>query len=127
MQALGMFLSSMQATPSSEIDCSCGGNLQYQRMRAAKVISVFGRINYERAYDAGCLQKGKSPLDEQFGLEPGTVTAGLATLLALAGIEFSYDQSPKWLQAYLYLRLQKTPCARRRNKWENCNGSEKKN
>ncbi len=29
------------------------------------------------------------------------MTAGLAQLLALAGIEFSYDQSPKWLQAYL--------------------------
>lgn len=106
MQALGMFLSSMQATPSSEIDCSCGGNLQYQRMRGAKVISVFGRINYERAYYAGCqCQQGKAPLDEQFGLEPGAVTAGLATLLALAGIEFSYDQSPKWLQAYLLFEI----------------------
>lgn len=80
----------------------CGGELHYQRMRAAKVISVFGRVTYERAYYAGCrCQQGKAPLDEQFGLEPGAVTAGLAALLALAGIEFSYDQSPKWLQAYL--------------------------
>jgi hypothetical protein len=102
MQALGLFLSSMQATPVSEIACSCGGKLQYQRMRPAKVISVFGKVSYERAYYAGCRCKcGRAPLDEQFGLEPGAVTAGLAALLALAGIEFSYDQSPKWLQAYL--------------------------
>jgi len=101
-QALGMFLSSMQATPDSEIDCPCGGELHYQRMRTAKVISVFGRVTYERAYYAGCgCQQGQAPLDEQFGLEPGAVTAGLAALLGLAGIEFSYDQSPKWLQAYL--------------------------
>ena len=29
------------------------------------------------------------------------MTAGLAQLLALAGIEFSYDESPKWLREYL--------------------------
>jgi len=101
-QALGMFLSSMQATPASEIDCPCGGKLHYQRMRAAQVISVFDRVRYERAYYAGCqCKRGRAPLDEQFGLEPGAVTAGLAALLALAGIEFSYDQSPKWLCDFL--------------------------
>jgi len=102
IQALGQFLSSMQTTPASEIVCGCGGRLQYQRMREARIISVFGKTSYTRAYYAGCsCQKGKAPLDRQFGLEPGAVTAGLAQLLALAGIEFSYDQSPKWLQAYL--------------------------
>ena len=102
IQALGLFLSSMQTTPASEIACRCGGILKYQRMRPATVISVFGKVTYERAYYASCTcKKGKAPLDEQFGLEPGAVTAGLATLLALAGIEFSYDESPKWLQAYL--------------------------
>ena len=102
MQALGLFLSSMQTTPASEIACTCGGTLKYQRMRPATVISVFGKVTYERAYYAGCsCKEGKAPLDEQFGLEPGAVTAGLAALLALAGIEFSYDESPKWLQAYL--------------------------
>jgi len=102
IQALGLLLSSMQTTPASEIACTCGGTLKYQRMRPATLISVFGKVTYERAYYAGCTCKeGKAPLDEQFGLEPGSVTAGLAALLALAGIEFSYDESPKWLQAYL--------------------------
>lgn len=101
-QALGMFLSAMQTTPEKEISCSCGGTLHYQRMREAIVISVFGKTLYVRGYYAGCdCKEGKAPLDEQFGLKPGAVTAGLATLLALAGIEFSYDKSPEWLQAYL--------------------------
>lgn len=65
------------------------------------MISVFGRTVYERADYAACsCKQGKAPLDEQFGLEPGAVTASLAKLLALAGIEFSFDESPKWLQAY---------------------------
>jgi len=102
MQALGLFLSSMQATPTSEIACTCGGTMKYQRMRPATVISVFGKVRYERSYYAGCsCKQGKAPLDERFGLEPGAVTAGLAALLALAGIEFSFDESPKWLAAYL--------------------------
>jgi hypothetical protein len=101
-QALGLFLSSMQRMPEKEIACSCGGTLHYQRMREAMVISVFGKTIYVRAYYAGCrCKEGKAPLDKQYGLEPGAVTAGLAALLALAGIEFSYDKSPKWLQAYL--------------------------
>lgn len=102
VQALGLLLSSMQETPVSEIACECGGRLEYQRMRSATVISVFGKATYERAYYAHCrCKRGKAPLDEQFGLEPGAVTAGLAALLALAGIEFSYEKSPEWLQAYL--------------------------
>lgn len=101
-QMLGILLSSMQTTPESEIDCPCGGELKYQRMRPATVISVFGRVTYERAYYAGCrCREGQSPLDKQFGLEPGAVTAGLAELLALAGIVLSFEESPKWLQAYL--------------------------
>lgn len=105
-QALGMFLSAMQTTPESEIPCGCGGTLHYQRMRKAQVISVFDRVSYERAYYAGCsCQQGKAPLDEQLGLEPGAVTAGLAQLLALAGIEFSYEQSLKWLEAFLLFNV----------------------
>jgi hypothetical protein len=101
-QALGLFLSSMQTTPEKEIPCSCGGTLHYQRMREAMVITVFGRTLYMRGYYAGCdCKTGQAPLDEQFGLKPGAVTAGLATLLALAGIEFSYDKSSEWLQAFL--------------------------
>ena len=101
-QMLGIFLSSMQATPVREIACPCGGELKYQRMRPATLISVFGKVTYERAYYAGCrCKKGQSPLDKRFGLEPGAVTAGLAELLALAGIVMSYDESPKRLQPYL--------------------------
>lgn len=102
IQMLGMLLSSLQSTPEREIACPCGGSLHYQRMREATLISVFGKVRYQRAYYAECdCGHGKAPLDEEYGLEPGAVTAGLAALLALAGIEFSYDESPAWLEHYL--------------------------
>lgn len=106
LQAVGILLSSLQLTPESEIDCDCGGRLQYQRMRPTTIISVFGRATYKRAYYAGCsCKKGKAPLDEQYGLEPGAVTSGLAALLALAGIEFSFESSPKWIKEYLLFEV----------------------
>jgi hypothetical protein len=75
-------------------------------MRTATIISVFGRVHYERAYYAGCqCQQGLAPLDRQYGLEPGAVTAGLSALLALAGIEYSYDKSPAWLGHYLLFEV----------------------
>jgi hypothetical protein len=102
--SLGMVLSSLQKTPESEIECKCGGKLRYQRMRPATVISVFGRVRYERAYYAKCqCKKGKAPLDEAYGLVPGAVTAGLAALLAQAGVAFSYDESPRWIESFLQL------------------------
>ena len=102
VKALGLFLSGLQKTPESEIRCSCGGRLQYQRIREAKLISVFGKVSYKRAYYAGCqCQKGKAPVDEQYGLEPGAVSSGLAQLMALAGIGFSFEESEKWLAEFL--------------------------
>jgi hypothetical protein len=101
-QALSNLLSSMQTTPVAEIKCICGGTLHYQRRREATIVSVFGKTTYKRAYYAGCsCKKGKAPIDERFGIEPGAVTTGLAVLLALAGIEFSYDKSPEWLRSFL--------------------------
>lgn len=101
-ESLGLVLSGLQKTPEREIACECGGKLRYQRKREATVISVFGRVRYKRAYYAGCqCKKGKAPLDEENGLVPGAVTAGLAALLAQAGVAFSYDESPRWLEAYL--------------------------
>ena len=100
--SLEQVLSGLETTPAGEIECKCGGRLKYQRKREAKVVSVFGKVSYRRTYYAGCkCQEGKAPLDEKYGLEPGGVTAGLAELLAQAGIAFSYEQSAQWLKSYL--------------------------
>ena len=101
-QALSLFLSSALGTPAAEMACECGDTLHYQRRRPATITTVFGKITYERAYYAGCTcGHGKAPLDEAYGLEPGAMSSGLAALLGLAGIEFGFDESRAWLQAFL--------------------------
>jgi hypothetical protein len=62
-------------------------------------MSVFGRITYERAHYAGCqCGKGCAPMDDQYGLEPGAVTAGLAvspgaTPTAMATLTCSWESA----------------------------------
>ena len=105
-RALSLFLSSGAGTPVAELPCACGGTLHYQRQREATVTSVFGRITYERAYYAGCAcGKGYAPVDDQYGLVPGAVTAGLAALLGLGGIELSFGESRDWLKAFLLFEV----------------------
>jgi hypothetical protein len=102
MQSLRLFLSTAEGTPAAALSCACGGQVQYQRQRTATIITVFGRLTYERAYYAGCTcGKGKAPLDEQYGLEPGAITSGLAALIALGGIEFGFDESRSWMRQFL--------------------------
>jgi hypothetical protein len=90
----------------TEIECKCGGKLKYQRRRAATIWSVFGKMMYERAYYAGCVcGKGYAILDERYGIEPGKVTAGLAQLLALSGIDKSFEEGQEWLKAFLLFEV----------------------
>jgi len=101
-EALGIFLSGLQQTPESEIACACGGKLHYQRMRPALTTTVFGKVEYGRAYYAGCsCGKGSAPLDQTYGLAAGAISSGLAQLMALTGIAFSFEESEKWLKEFL--------------------------
>ena len=104
--ALGQFLSAAPTTPAAELPCACGGKLRYQRLRPATVLSVFGRVTYQRAYYAGCLcGKGYAPVDERYGLQPGQVSAGLAELLTLAGVELAFEHSRRWLKGFLLFEV----------------------
>ncbi len=105
-EALAQWLSSAQHTPEAERPCACGGTLHYQRSRPATVLSVFGRVTYQRAYYAACAcGQGYAPLDEQYGLHPGQVSAGLAELLTLAGVELAFEHSRRWLKGFLLFEV----------------------
>jgi hypothetical protein len=104
--AMQCYLEKADREAGSEIECKCGGKLEYQRRRVATIWSVFGKMNYERAYYAGCgCGKGCAVLDERYGIEPGKVTAGLAQLLALSGIDKSFEEGQAWLKAFLLFEV----------------------
>jgi hypothetical protein len=86
--------------------CVCGGILRYQFRRKAVIVSVFGRVGYQRRYyTCSTCHQGQAPLDEQLGIAAGEVTAGLAELLALAGVEVAFEEASRLVERYLLFRV----------------------
>src|SRR3990170_869166 len=105
-QALKCLLENADGDAEAEMECTCGGKLAYQRQRKATIWSVFGKVTYSRAYYAGCsCGKGCAPVDRGYGIEPGKVTAGLAHLVALSGIDKAFEDGRKWLKEYLLFEV----------------------
>ena len=72
--------------PIPDVACPCGATARYERMRAATVTTVLGRITVERALYA-CQDGGErqAPLDQQLQVMAGGLSLGLQELLALLG------------------------------------------
>jgi len=74
--------------------CSCGGQLHYKRRVKAKVYTLVGEIELERAYyyDKHC---GKSIcfLDKWLGIEESKWSPGMRRVLALLGSEVPFDRA----------------------------------
>lgn len=106
-QALGQYLEQVdEQMHEREKPCECGNQQTYQFQRKAVIISVFGRVSFQRAYHTcqSC-HLGHSPLDQQLKLEAGEVTAGLAEILALAGVEVAFEEASGWLERLLLFRV----------------------
>lgn len=106
-QALGTYLEAQdEQVQEQEVICACGEAMSYVCLRPATIVSVFGRVSYRRGYYL-CEQchARQSPLDRKLGIEAGQVTAGLAELLALAGVEIAFEEASRWLEHYLLFRV----------------------
>jgi hypothetical protein len=106
-QALGKYLEQQdEQMREREVVCGCGEAMTYLCKRPATIVSVFGRVRYRRGYHL-CEQchARQSPLDRRMGIEAGQVTAGLAELLALAGVEIAFEEASRWLEHYLLFRV----------------------
>lgn len=103
-KGLGQVLSrqDQQRERKGKLACECGQQTEYQRQREAVVVSVFGRVRFRRRYYLcrHCHQ-GQAPLDQELHLSAGEVTAGLGSLLALAGVEASFDEGRRKIERYL--------------------------
>lgn len=89
-----------------EKDCECHGKQQYLFRREAVILSVFGRVSYKRGYYV-CKEcsRGQCPLDKRMQIAAGEVTAGLAELLALAGVETAFAESSRIIERFLLIRM----------------------
>jgi hypothetical protein len=107
-EALSQYLERAdEAEPlEKEKECECQGKQEYLFRREAVILSVFGRVSYKRRYyTCRSCGKGQSPLDVKMRIAAGEVTAGLAELLALAGVESSFAESSRFIERFLLFRV----------------------
>jgi hypothetical protein len=107
VQALGSYLEQKdEEIHGADKLCACGEQMNYMFKRQGTILSVFGRVCYRRSYQVcEACHMGISPLDRHMRIEAGQVTAGLAELLALAGVEISFEEGTRWLERYLLFRV----------------------
>jgi hypothetical protein len=92
--------------PQRQVDCACGEQAQYMFQRTAKTLSVFGWVSYRRAYYLcpHCHQ-GQYPVDRRWDLRPGQVSAALASLLAVEGIDISFEGASRKIAKLLLVKV----------------------
>lgn len=106
-ESLGQMLT-IQDEKNGEVRvaCTCQAKARRISRREAKLLSVFGWINYKRSYYK-CDQCGKTqiPLDEEQGLHPGQATRGMARLLGLSGVTVSFEEASRQIAQYLLVEV----------------------
>ncbi|MBM3190971.1 MAG: ISKra4 family transposase [Chloroflexi bacterium] len=72
--------------PAQRIACRCGAEAEYLSKRDAVLLTMLGRVTYQRAYYL-CprCHHGCCPLDERLGLRPGEMSAELESLVGMTG------------------------------------------
>jgi hypothetical protein len=92
--------------PEPTVPCPCGAEAEYKFRRSAKTKSVFGWVDYKRAYYIcpECRQ-GQYPLDQELGLRPGEMSVALESLLALEGLERPFKEASLALEELLLIEV----------------------
>lgn len=88
------------------IRCPCQHKAAYRCRREGMVITVFGRVRYKRSYYiCDHCGRGQKPLDRRLQIKPGEMSQGLKPLLALLGIQTSFDEAAKLAKMLLLLDI----------------------
>ena len=104
-QALGQILEKSDTVQPS-IRCQCQHKANYRCRREGMVITVFGRVGYKRSYYiCDHCKSGEKPLDTAFKIKPGEMSPGLKPLLALLGIQTSFDEAASLAKRLLLLEI----------------------
>ena len=104
-QALGQILEKSDPVAPS-IRCQCQHKANYRCRREGMVITVFGRVRYKRSYYlCDHCKTGEKPLDRTFKIRPGEMSQGLKPLLALLGIQTSFDEAASLAKRLLLLEI----------------------
>lgn len=90
----------------ADIRCSCQQKAKYRSRQEGMVITVFGRVRYKRRYYlCDHCGRGEKVLDRQLKIQPGEMSRGLKPLLALLGIQTSFDEAAELAKKLLLVEI----------------------
>lgn len=90
----------------ANVRCRCQHEANYRCRREGMVITVFGRVRYKRRYYlCDHCGRGEKVLDRRLKIQPGEVSRGLKPLLALLGIQTSFDEAALLAKALLLVEI----------------------
>lgn len=92
--------------PRQEVRCACEKQAVLIGKRTAVLWTVFGKVNYQRRYyHCPECHQGQSPLDQAYGITPGQVTSGLASLLGILGVEVAFEEASQLAERFLLFKV----------------------
>ena len=104
-QALGQVLEK-QDPIEANIRCPCQQKANYRSRQEGMVITVFGRVRYKRRYYlCDSCGRGEKVLDTHLKIQPGEMSQGLKPLLALLGIQTSFDEAAELAKKLLLIEI----------------------
>jgi hypothetical protein len=105
-QAYGKVLEKEDAKLGKRVACGCGAQARRISKRGAKILTVFGWIEYQRSY-YGCQRCGDKQirLDENWGVRPGEVSPVMGKLLAVAGVDISFERACRKIKEFLLVAV----------------------
>ncbi len=105
-QAYGKVLENEDQKLGQRVACDCGADALRISRREAKVLTVFGWVNYRRSYyGCSCCGKKQHRLDKAWGLHPGEVSPVLSKLLAIAGVDIAFEKACQKIEEFLMIKV----------------------
>jgi hypothetical protein len=104
---LQLWLNGLEERYAKEvIRCRCGGEARYLYRRQGMLRTLFGQVNYRRAYYS-CQECGQGtyPLDEQLGLRPNAMSAEVERLAGIVGVERPFEQGSRLFEELTLVSL----------------------
>jgi hypothetical protein len=88
------------------IPCSCGQRAHYKEQRSKPMVTVVGRVEYERPYYvcAHC-HRAPNPTDAALGVEREEFSPGVRRMMAVVGSEAAFDAGREQLELLAGLRV----------------------
>jgi hypothetical protein len=100
-----MWLTPRYNSPSA-VCPHCGGEANYVRQRRGRLRTMYGIIDYRRAYyHCSTCQQGHYPLDEKLGLRPNALSAEVERLAGLMGVQMPFAKGSAIFEELTLVKL----------------------